>query len=84
VYARAVVATTKACEGLPVRDGQHLLIRDGPIEFRNAIHNLLEDPVSRQRLGTSGRALVESAFDWPAHVPALRDLATEICAGSAG
>ena len=80
--ARAVVATTKACEGLPVQDGRHLLIRDDPIEFRNAIHNLLEDPASRQRLGAGGRALIESAFDWPVHVPALRELVTEICAGS--
>ncbi len=80
--SRAVVATTKACEGLPVRDGQHLLIRDDPIEFRNAIYNLIEDPESRQRLGTAGRALVESAFDWPVHVPALREMAREICAES--
>ena len=81
--ARPVVATTKACEGLPVEDGRHLLIRDDPIEFRSAVEDLLGDAEARRRLGMAGRSLVESEFDWRVHVPMLRDLTREVSAGSA-
>jgi len=80
--ARPVVATTKACEGLPVVDGRHLLIRDEPGEFRAAVQGLLENSSERRRLGMAGRELVESEFDWRVHVSKLRDLATEVIAGS--
>ena len=76
--ARPVVATAKACEGLPVRDGHHLLIRDDPREFRAAIQELLEDSEHRRRLGATGRQLVESKFDWRVHVPYLRDLVSQV------
>ena len=75
---RAVVATTKACEGLPVRDGRELLIRDDPAGFQQAVRELLEDEARRRRLGTAGRALVESTFDWRVHVPALQQIAREV------
>ncbi len=77
--ARAVVATSKACEGLPLVDGRHLLIRDDPVAFRDAVAGLLRDPAGRRRLGLAGRELVESTFDWQVHVRALQDLATEVC-----
>lgn len=76
--SRPVVATTKACEGLPVQDGRHLLIRDEPMDFRAAVEGLLQDPEARHRLGAEGRKLVQSQFDWRVHVPALRALASEI------
>jgi glycosyltransferase involved in cell wall biosynthesis len=82
--ARPVVATTKACEGLPVEDGRHLLIRDDPTEFGDAVRELLEDPHSRHRLGAQGRELVESMFDWRAQVSALRNLVAEVQAESNG
>lgn len=74
---RAVVATTKACEGLRVRDGRELLIRDDAGGFREALRELLGDEPRRRRLGTAGRAFVESAHDWRVHVPALEQLARE-------
>jgi len=77
--ARPVVATTKAVEGLPVIDGVHLLIRDDPTEFRDAVQRLLDDPKNRRGLGMRGRELVESKFDWRVHVPWLRELSTEVC-----
>jgi glycosyltransferase involved in cell wall biosynthesis len=70
---KAVVATTKACEGLDVIDGVHLLIRDDPKEFQSAVSSLLADRPLRQRLGSAGRALIESKYDWRGYVPRLRE-----------
>ena len=79
---RPVVATTKACEGLPVLDGVHLLIRDDPGEFRDAVRGLLDDPTARGSLASRGRELVASKLDWKVHVPWLREFATEVCSGA--
>ncbi|HKZ99446.1 MAG TPA: glycosyltransferase family 4 protein [Thermoplasmata archaeon] len=78
--ARAVVATTKACEGLPVEDGRHLLIRDDPAEFRRAVGRLLRDAQARRDLGAAGRDLVEAQLDWRVHVPRLRAVCEEAIA----
>jgi glycosyltransferase involved in cell wall biosynthesis len=79
--ARPVVTTSKGCEGLPVEDGRHLLIRDNPRDFIAAVGELLEDPERRRRLGAEGRKLVESKFDWRVQVPYLRELTSEILDG---
>lgn len=78
---KAVVATTKACEGLEVRDGVHLLIRDDPQGFRSAIQQLLDDSDLRGRLGRQGRSLVESKYDWRGYVDWMADLARGLSHG---
>lgn len=80
--ARPVVATAKACEGLPLQDGEGVLIRDDPDEFRDAVRELLEDRYWGRRLGAEGRAWVESTHDWRVHVPALQKIAMEVSAES--
>ncbi len=75
---KAVVATAKACEGLEVQDGVHLLIADDPQSFRLAISQTLADPGLRRRLGAAGRALVEEKYDWRAHVEKMRTLVANI------
>lgn len=69
---KAVVATTKACEGLDVVNERHLLLRDDWSGFVAATRRLLGDPVWRLELGTEGRKLVEERYDWHAQVPTLR------------
>lgn len=69
---KAVVATTKACEGLDVVNERHLLIRDDWQGFVAGTLRLLGDPVWRLELGREGRKLVEQRYDWRAQVPALR------------
>jgi len=59
-----VVTTTIGCEGIAVRDGEHLLVADTPIEFAAAILRVLEDPGLAQRLGRQGRALIEECYDY--------------------
>lgn len=72
---KAVVATTKAVEGLDVEDGEHLLIRDDPDAFLKAVSGLLEDRETARDLGRKGRRLVEEKYDWRVHVPWLRSYA---------
>jgi polysaccharide biosynthesis protein PslH len=59
-----VTSTGLGAEGLPVSDGQHLLIADGADNFAAAISRLLESPALRRKLAQGGRALLESAFTW--------------------
>lgn len=75
---KAVVATTKACEGLDVEDQVHLLIRDDLDGFQSAISRLLQDPDLRERMGADGRRLVEEKYDWRVYVPWLREFVREI------
>jgi glycosyltransferase involved in cell wall biosynthesis len=61
---KALVATPKAIEGLEVRDGEHLLVRDTDADFADAVVSLLDDPSLRQRLGAAARAWSEASLAW--------------------
>ena len=61
--ARAVVTTTKGCEGLDVRSGEHLVIADSPRDFAAATTTLLEDDALRARIGARARALALERHD---------------------
>lgn len=75
---KAVVATTKACEGLEVQDGVHLLIRDGGEGFISGVRELLGNPSRRTQIGRAGRRLVEQKYDWRTYVSQLAKLASQI------
>jgi sugar transferase (PEP-CTERM/EpsH1 system associated) len=62
---KAVVSTTIGAEGLPVVDGQHLVLADQPQAFADAVVRLLGNAGDRRRLGQCARELVTSRFDWP-------------------
>ena len=70
---RAVVSTTLGAEGLPVKDGEHLLLRDTAESFAAAVSRLLRSPEERLRLGAAGRALLEREFTWPRAWAALAE-----------
>ncbi len=70
---KAVVASTKAAEGLEAQDGVHLLLRDEPDEFVGAVRTLLEDPEARRDLGRRGRQLVKDRYDWKVYVDWLKE-----------
>jgi glycosyltransferase involved in cell wall biosynthesis len=59
-----VVSTSLGCEGLKVEDGKHLLVRDRPEAFAEAVLQLLQDIALRQSLRHTGRQLVEQEYDW--------------------
>ena len=64
--ATPVVSTRIGAEGLPVRDGEHLLLADSAAEFASSVSRLLADPALRESLGAAGRRLVEREFFWEA------------------
>jgi glycosyltransferase involved in cell wall biosynthesis len=62
---KAVVSTSIGCEGLQTADGRNILIRDDPVEFAEAVIQVLSDSELRERLGREGRATVEQTYAWP-------------------
>ena len=75
---KPVVATSKACDGLEVVDGVHVIIRDDREGMVAAIRELLEDPDRRRELGEAGRDLVRAKYDWRAHVGRLKEFISEV------
>ena len=61
---KAIVTTSVGAEGLPVRDGQHLLIADTPEEFAAAVVRLLRDPHYAAALGGRAAQMVRARFGW--------------------
>ncbi|MDZ7791362.1 MAG: glycosyltransferase [Xanthomonadales bacterium] len=55
-----VISTSKGCEGLPVGDGEQLLIRDDWDAFAQAVADLLENEDQRRALGEAGHELARS------------------------
>jgi len=50
-----VVSTTVGSEGMPLRDGKELLVRDGASEFAQASAQLARDPDLWRKLSAAGR-----------------------------
>ena len=61
----AVVATTVACEGLPVTDGEEIFLADDEVTFAERVVQLLADAALRETMGLRARRLVEGRFGWP-------------------
>ena len=59
-----VVSTSIGCEGLRVQDGRHLMIRDDPEDFAEAVIHLAENVELRQALASTARKLVEEQYSW--------------------
>lgn len=69
-----VVSTPLGAEGLPARDGEHLLVAGDARGFQEAVSALLADPGLRDRIGRAGRYLYECEFTWNAAWKALHFL----------
>jgi glycosyltransferase involved in cell wall biosynthesis len=61
---KAIVSTSIGAEGLPVRDGENILIRDNPDDFAFSIVHLLRSPSTRKSLGYQARRTVETLYTW--------------------
>jgi sugar transferase (PEP-CTERM/EpsH1 system associated) len=62
-----VVATSVANEGIGATPEAHLLLRDEPQAFADAVIGLLRDGPARERLGRAARSFVEQHWTWEAH-----------------
>jgi glycosyltransferase involved in cell wall biosynthesis len=63
---RPVVSTTKGAEGLNVKDGKHLLIRDDVEALVEGVSNLWTNPDLRQNLALNAYELVKAEYSWEA------------------
>jgi sugar transferase (PEP-CTERM/EpsH1 system associated) len=79
---KAVVSTTVGAEGLPVENGEHLLIADEPHLFARSVVRLFRDVERRRALEAAARALVVERYDWAAVSQSL-DAALVRIAGAA-
>lgn len=61
---KAIVSTTKGCEGIDVTPGKNVLIADTPTQFVRQIKTLFEDKALRKKLGAEGRRLVLENYSW--------------------
>ncbi len=71
---RAVVSTTLGAEGLPLRDGVEILLRDSPENFASAVTELLRDARHREALARSGREKVTREHTWQIVAERMRDI----------
>jgi polysaccharide biosynthesis protein PslH len=62
--AKAVVSTSIGAEGLPVTNGEHLLIADGAASFAENTLQLLGNASRRTQIGDAARHLVEENYSW--------------------
>lgn len=61
-YERPVVSTAQGCEGIPVCDGEHLLITDTARDMAEQCVRLMRDPGLRQRLVTHAGVLLRDRY----------------------
>ena len=72
---KAIVSTTIGAEGLPVSNGENIVLADTAQSFAAKVIELLQSPSQRRRIGETARALVVNHYTWD--VAARRF--TEIC-----
>jgi glycosyltransferase involved in cell wall biosynthesis len=71
-HGKPVVSTSIGAEGLLLRDGAQLLIRDNPAAFADACITLLDDTALCSRLGAAARETVRKHYSRDAIVRLIR------------
>lgn len=61
---KPMVSTTVGAEGLPLNDGEELLLADAPETFADAVVRVLTDPELANRLGQLSASRVRERFGW--------------------
>lgn len=62
-----VVSTTAANEGIRAQPNEHIIIKDDPREFSEALIELLQNQEKRIRIGEAARKFVEQYWSWDYH-----------------
>ena len=75
---KPVISTSIGAEGLPVRDGQELLLADEPAEFASAVIRVLRNTALADRLGESGRSVVCEKFGWDRAANTFAEICEEV------
>jgi len=78
---KCVVAHPIACEGIDVEPGRHVQFADSPQAFVREIERLLQDPDSRERMGTAARQLVLERYTFSQIAGRLCEVFEEVAGG---
>lgn len=62
--AKAIVSTSIGAEGLPVNNGEHILLADDPASFAESTVRLLGNASRRTEIGQAARHLVHENYNW--------------------
>jgi sugar transferase (PEP-CTERM/EpsH1 system associated) len=81
---KPVVSTTVGAEGLPVRDGEELLLADTPADFAASVVRVLEDAGLARKLGARAAATVRERFSWERVAESFADSCERAAAGRSG
>ncbi len=79
-----VVSTSLGCEGLEAVDGEHMLIRDDPQAFADAVLELLDNPDRGSAMGQAGREWVVHKHAWEHSAGLVRQAYEQIILGRNG
>jgi len=72
-HGKAIVSTTVGAEGLELRDGRDIVLRDGGPAFARACVELLRDLPRCERLGAAAREAVARGYDRRQIVARIKD-----------
>jgi glycosyltransferase involved in cell wall biosynthesis len=75
-----VVSTRVGAEGLPLRDGENILLADTPEALASAVVTLLQEPEKRARLAAAGQHWVRHHASWTQAAGILADYAAQLIA----
>ena len=75
---KAVVSTTIGAEGLPVTDGQDIVIADRPEAFADATVRLIRNNEQRRALERAARRLMADRYDWSAVAEDFEDALSQV------
>lgn len=65
---RPLVTTENGVRGIPISEGKHALVGDGPKELAASLVEVLQDTQRRTELARAGRRFVEERYTWDAIV----------------
>lgn len=72
--SKIVLSTTVGAEGLDVKEGVHILLRDTPQDFARAACAVLSDPDSYADYGDAGHSLILDSYTWDANACVLDEV----------
>ena len=75
---KPVISTSKGAEGIEYTNGRDIIIEDRFDKFTGRIHDLLNNRTLRKQLGTNGRELVRTRYNWAIYQKPLQN-AYESC-----
>lgn len=61
---KAVVSTSVGAEGLPVKNGEHIILEDHQVKFAEKIVTLLKEKETREKFGVTACTFVREHFAW--------------------